>query len=218
MRFIACYTDLYKPHADALRTSLNKLGLTHSIRKYKCRGSWLANCHYIPIFCLKMMEEYPDEPLCYLDADATVEREPLLLHAILDMGVDFACHWLLGKELLNGTMLLAPTEKCKTLMQLWIQEDRANPSKWEQKILQENFDTWAERLKLEWYDLPPTYCRIFDHKKQMKVQYGVDDPENDKYREAVYAHMSPCIMHWQASRKLRHKADVEGKKAKSGVR
>lgn len=191
MIFVGCYTlnTPYEQEAAKLQASLEHHGLRYDIQGYESRGSWLANCHYIPIFCRAMLEKYPHESVVYLDADAKVERFPALLFQIEAEGRDdFAVYHLPREkrwnELLDGTMYFRNTPASRKLVDDWIAQDAREflNGKWEQKVLEE----LLPRAKIKWRALPCEYCFIFDNKIQMRQ--STDDP---------------VIVHYQASRRLR---------------
>ncbi len=193
MIFVACYTidTPYAEEAAKLRASLEAHGLEHDVEGYESRGSWLANCHYIPIFCRKMLEKHRGQSVVYLDADAVVQRFPALLFQVdHDRKVDFAVHhlprpdWKPPGELLDGTMYLRDADATRRLLDAWVLLDEAAFPRgvFEQKVLED----LLPKFKIRWQELPPEYCFIFDNKVQTKA-----------------AREEPSIVHYQASRRLR---------------
>lgn len=185
--FISFYTTdtPYEDEVAYLRDSLDAHGLAHDIRGVPSKGSWIRNAHHIPIFCREMLDEHRGRPLVWLDADAVVNRAPVLFERFRkDERPDFACHHLMGRELLNGTMYIS--QRCRYLFDAWIAADEKEPTVWEQKILEANLDTWLHGYDLTFEELPPEYCLIFDHQQQ---------------RRACSAR--PVIVHNQASRRFK---------------
>jgi hypothetical protein len=196
MKFIACYTKNtpYEEEVKKLRESFQKHGLDFDIEGYESRGSWLANCHFIPIFVKKMLLKYPRDSLVYLDADATVEQFPTLFFDIeQDKEVDFAVYHLVrGKtrELLDGTMYFRNSAASHALVDAWIKKDTEDFSKgvWEQKVLESLLPTFP----IMWGELPTSYCFIFDNPVQGRELRGE----------------MPVIVHHQASRRMKKTVPV----------
>lgn len=209
MIFVACYTldTAYEAEAKKLRASLEHHGLRHDIQGYESRGSWMANVHYIPIFCREMLRKHPGESIVYLDADCIVQRFPVLLFDLDQAeGVDFAVYHLARpqpptmkrdpknryrqievphppwRELLDGTMYFRNTRESRDLVDQWIAQDEREPNKFEQKVLEEMLPS----ADIKWSSLPAEYCFIFDN----DIQKGEAKEE-------------PVIVHYQASRRLR---------------
>lgn len=183
MLFIAFYTlnTRYEREAARLRASLERLGLPHRIEGVPDRGSWAANVHQTAGFLCRMRDEYPTFPLVYVDADAVVWRRPVLFDHLSASGeCDIAVHYRRGRELLNGTLYLAPTDACRRVLNDYRRRCEAQPTfKDEQQFLRQAIEADADlRVRM----LPASYCFIHDLMK--------DDLAGDE----------PVIEHLQASR------------------
>jgi hypothetical protein len=192
MIFVSGYTKdtPYEVEVQNLRKSLECFGLRYDLVPYEHRGSWLANCHYIPIACRDMLKKYPGENIIWLDADAVVQRYPSLLFELEREGkADFAVHMLPREDgwmqLADGTMFIRNNPRGMKLMEDWITNDeKMFPfGTWEQKVLE---DMLPHEKNLVWQDLPAEYCFIFDNETQMKM-----------IKE------EPIIVHYQTSRRFR---------------
>lgn len=185
LRFIACYTvgTEYEREIEHLHASLHRFDLAHWIEPYQSRGTWLDNCWYIPEHIRKAMRQFPEECLVYLDADAVVQRIPSLLFDLAAGDCELAIHHLLGCECLDGTLFVRPSQRTMDFVDEWISRRRKN--EWEQATLGKLIPSWVEGRGLRFRELPPEYCLIFDHERQMQL-----------------CSTAPAIIHYQASRRF----------------
>jgi len=180
--FISFYTrdTPYEAMAARLRETLDAYGLEHRLVGVDSLGLWERNCAYKARFVRDQWRAL-GRPVVWLDADATVEADPVVLR---QCGADFAaCKWE-GWELCSGTLFFNATPAAGRLLDRWVLRCEADPLLWDQMHLDA---AWAdiaseEPLITQW--LPTPYLHIFDHR-------------TDK---------APVIKHWQASRE--HKAAV----------
>lgn len=191
MIFVSYYTTgVYEQVIQKyLLPSLKKWNLKYDIAEVKDRGDWQLNTQFKSKFIKGMLEEYKED-ICFLDADATIEKYPELLFNIPDE-YDIAMHlldWQLmwrgiegqdQRELLSGTMLLKYKENTLKLVDEWIRQIETNKSIKEQKVL-ENI---LLNNKYKYYDLPASYCTI--------KKFDGSIPEYIK---------EPIILHHQVSR------------------
>lgn len=171
--YVSFYTPEYKPFADELEYSLNMFKLKYEIRPIKSFGKWELNCNYKPVFIKEMMEKY-NQPVVWLDADATVESYPTLFD---NTTADIAVHFRNGVELLSGTIFFNNTPKAKELIDIWEKRAKEQPHELDQVSLAYAKTCWKGEVKR----LPERYCNIFD---LMNIP-------------------NPVITHHQASRKYR---------------
>lgn len=185
--YIAYYTENtpYEDEVKMLRASLEKFHLPFDIQSIPSLGSWQENTKYKAIFIQNMLFKYPEYPLVYVDADAVIKSRPLLFSGLTcDIGVHFYDDQVRPeKELLTGTIYVAPTENTKKLIQLWRYINQEYPDRWEQKNLAIALQFMPN---VAIFSLPAAYCLIFD---LMKGQ-----------GEAV-------IEHFQASRRFKEIID-----------
>jgi len=199
MIFVGYYTRL-TPYQIVMSTkllpSLEKWNLDYDIEGIDDRGNWFANTSYKAEFILNMLNKHKQD-VCFLDADATIEKFPELLFKI-PQKYDFACHFLdwylhwrnqrghANRELLSGTMVFRYNPKVLALMEIYIEECRKHPMVWEQKILQ---GVLAKDKNVKILNLPASYCAVvkFDNKVPDYIE-------------------EPVIIHWQASRKYKKKS------------
>ena len=189
--FISFYTrdTPYEQEAERLRTSLNTLNLNYEIRGLKSLGSWVRNCGQKAKFIQGMLEEL-QQPVVWVDADATVVKRPVLFESFEEEKIEFAAHRKHmvtgGKELLSGTLYFKPCSKVNLLLEDWVRNCVRFSDLWDQRLLDHAIRGLPTQHvpKTQW--LPQGYCKIFDRiwREQPKVAY---------------------IVHHQASRRLRRK-------------
>jgi FkbM family methyltransferase len=182
--FICFYTrdTAYEPLAMRLRDTLDAHGLDHQIVGIDSLGAWEHNCAYKARFVRDQWHAL-GRPIVWLDADATVESDPVLLR---HCGADFAVCKYDGWEFGSGTLFFNATPAAGRLLDSWVARCEADPLIWDQMHLDA---AWAdiassEPLITQW--LPESYLHIFDEVGQS----------------------APVITHWQASRE--NKALVSG--------
>jgi hypothetical protein len=188
--FVNFYTANYKARADRLRESLDKFGLKHAIVEIEEEGSFEEIVSKKPEFIGMMMDEHPKaKAIVWLDADAVVVKDPKLFYEL--KGIDMACHWREGVELLSGTMYWSTSNKAKQQLGMWCAAMEhgegfglACP---EQMVLARHIFDWNIRA----YSLPTEYCFIEDL------------PEaNDAARK-----IDPVIIQYAASRTERYRGE-----------
>jgi hypothetical protein len=179
---VSFYTPAYLQQATALRDSLHDFGLDCRIELRPDAGSWFENVRQKPYFIEEQLKRYND-PLCWVDADATIEKKPVLLADL--SRYDIAIHYRNGKELLSGTVYFNTTRAAMDIIDSWksIQLLRTD---WAGQRCLERALGHVPRTKI--FHLPKEYCQIV---APGKVQMG--NPE------------TAVIAHHQASRTFRRK-------------
>lgn len=152
----------YERHAAELIETLDRLDLAHAVWQLPDAGSWVRCCAMKPTFIRQCMEQFPGQPIVYLDADARVRQRPELFYSMTP-GTDFACHYLDGKELLSGTLYFGGTVASVELVEAWQARCRDMPDVWDQQHLQSVVHHGTFNVAY----LPETYCRIYDRQKRM---------------------------------------------------
>ena len=188
--FVSKNSPYEKVVEDYLIPTLKKFNLKYDIDYIGNRGSWIANIQYKPEFIRKMLLKHK-QSIISLDADATIEKNPILFETIQDY--DIAVHYLDWRtwykksydklELLGGTQYFAYNEKVLSLIEEWIRRQQTKVQ-WAQQVFQQLIFERREELKL--YQLPISYCFI----------------ENDRHKEEQ---KDAVILHHQVSRKYRNR-------------
>lgn len=175
--FIGFYTTgtPYANEAAECIKSLESIGLDHEFVGVPNLGKWEWNCAIKPAVILRMMHKHVGRPLVYLDADARVHRYPTAFD-VMPNGIDLACHFRNGTELLSGTLYIGTTEQARWLVGEWLAKCASQPDVWDQKHLQNALAAWPYKV----HQLPAEYVRVFD---------------DDTMGDAV-------ILHGQASRRF----------------
>lgn len=189
-KVVAFYTvdTPYEQESQELKTSLERFKIPHIIKGFPSRNSWVENCAIKPEFILEMLEDNREDIL-YLDADARVFSDLQYFHTVT---ADIGVHYRQGVELLSGTLFFKNNHKTKHLVHTWVREQKQHKNKWDQKVLasciaMQDVMDW----KLQIHKLPVDYCQIFDNKPQAAF---------------------PQIVHYQASRKYKHKINIKDAK------
>lgn len=165
---VSFYTENtgYEREADFLMRSCVAHGMPFDIQGRPSRGEWVENCSMKPGFILDMMGKYPDRPIVWLDADATLQQRPLMFEKI-GPGIDFACCHTefikeIGPQVASGVLYFAPTPKAKDLVVRWNYLCKSNTKAWDQAHLQSLLVGWDGGRTM----LPSAYCHLFDNKNE----------------------------------------------------
>lgn len=143
----------YEQEAEKCIETLDKFRLPRLVHGVESRGSWEKNTQIKAEVIRDTLLAHPG-PVVYIDADARVENDPVLLDQI---ECDVAFHYFRGVELLSGTLFLGNTPRCRSLVDEWIAENQRFPGQWDQKTLQ----LVVERHKdIDWLLLPEEYVYI----------------------------------------------------------
>ncbi len=168
--------------------SLKKWNLSYDIDAFKDKGSWIKNVQHKPQFIKNMLLKHRC-PIVSLDADAVIEKNPILFKKL--KGIDYACHfydWGLWynkpgrEEMLGGTQFFNYNNKILKLVDNWLEEQKKNTI-WAQKVLEKLL---KKDRKIKIYRLPIEYCFI----------------KTDKHPEI---RKNAVIFHNQLSRRWRNK-------------
>lgn len=162
--FVTKDTPYAKVVEEFLIPSLKKWGLSYDIAYIENRGSWVRNIQYKSQLIKSMLLKHKC-PIVSLDADAVIEKDPILFKNLQDY--DYACHyydWSIWynkpkgsrKEMLGGTQYYAYNQKVLNLVDKWIEEQKKS-SIWAQKVLEKILQ---ENKDIKIYELPVEYCFI----------------------------------------------------------
>ncbi len=151
---------------DYLLKSCNKFNIKTHIMSTPNYRNWNRNVAEKPRVIGEMLDLFVagNECLVFLDADAVIEKDPVLFKQI-PLEYDIAFHtldWNLWygynntpakKEVLSGTLFLRNKKVIRDLCSEWYEEAK-NTRIWEQKIL----ENLIGKYNLEIYPLPLDYC------------------------------------------------------------
>ena len=161
--FVSKNTPYEQVANELLIPTLKKFNLPYDIDYMEHRGSWINNVQHKPIFLKNMLLKHKC-PIVSLDADATIEKNPVLFETLTDY--DMAFHYLDWrmwyrknydkKELLGGTMYLNYNDKVLKFLDRWIIK-QSEKIEYAQKVLQPLI---LNNTDLKIYELPLTYCFI----------------------------------------------------------
>lgn len=181
---VAFYTENtpYAEEVQNLIASLKTFNLPMDIVGVPTQGNWDANTHYKAYFIKQMLIRHFPKNILYLDADARVQKYPILFDAAdFDVGVVYNND--VEMVLIGSTLYFANNAKVFELVERWVKGCSLNPTAFDQEILQYLLEQKSHDLQLKVRHLPQTYCQIFDLMKHVG---------------------DPVIEQFQASRRYKH--------------
>jgi hypothetical protein len=193
--YVSYYTigNGYEPEAEGLRRTLEVFRLPYQIVGIPIDGlrgprTWQRAIGYKAEFIREMQHAFPDRPLVWLDADARITQRPRLFDWVT---CDLAAHWFRTKELLSGTLYLAPGKASRFLVEAWVRRNCERPDGRcaDQRNL---MDVVRSRRDLSILNLPPEYAWI-------------DAGSGSDLSARAYGRRYPIIVHRQASRRLKRR-------------
>jgi len=183
---VAYYTTktFYAELSEKLLKTLKQFSILHDVVGIENRGSWIKNTAYKPTFIKSMLLKHHSKNIVYVDCDAEFLKYPELFDTFGgNVGVyvfDRSCYRKSkqGTEVLSGTIFFKNCLKTLSIVERWIDCQRANPKMWDQRTLEKVLNGDFELL-------PGEYCKIFDRMPDI---------------------VDPVIVHYQASRRVRGRA------------
>jgi hypothetical protein len=193
--YVSYYTigNGYELEAEGLRRTLHAFRLPYQVVGIPIDGlrgprTWQRAIGYKAEFIREMQHAFPDRPLVWLDADARIAQRPRLFDWTT---CDLAAHWYRTKELLSGTLYLAPGKASRSVVEAWIRRNCERPDGRcpDQRNL---MDVVRSRRDLSILNLPPEYAWI-------------DAGSGSDLSARAYGPRYPIIVHRQASRRLKRR-------------
>lgn len=151
----------YEQEVKDLESDLKRFNLAYKLYGYESRGDWTKNTMVKAELIQKALNEFPNEDIIWLDADAVILREPTFFHDLKNKEFDICCYYLKTRynpnELLSGTIVFRNNDTVKSLVDDWVNDN--SQVNWDQKILQKYVDgKYADKLKK--LNLPEEYIKI----------------------------------------------------------
>ena len=180
----------YEQEVQNLIKSIADLNLNSDIVGINNLGSWHDNVKYKAKFILSMIKKYPEKKLLFVDADAVINKPPVLFN---NYDCDIAVRWESfnknnNLECLSGTIFIKSNRKTVLLCKRWIAYNAGKPT--ERTFEQINLGKVITEMRNEKIitdkNLPPEYTMIYD---SMRKIYKTE----------------PVIEHFQASRRFKNK-------------
>lgn len=168
---VAFYTPDYEPEYHMLVDSVKGFNIEFYGEKVDLPGRWEERVNHKPIFIKRMLEKFGTD-IVYIDADATIEKDPELFDR-LDCDVAFWLCKRVNSEISAGGTLFFSKESM-WFVDEWIKDCEETKDN-EQDCLWRVINRTNVKKEL----LPIEYCQIFDYPKQSE---------------------NPVIVHHQASR------------------
>lgn len=181
----------YEKEAKKLRVSLERCQYSYHVCRIRNLGSWQKNSQIKAVFIRKMLDEYSQNRLLYLDVDSIMIKPPVLLDKMdADIG---AAHFGTRRELLSGTLYLSNSFQCNRIIQKWVHINSRYPETlpngrkaWDQRTLA----MVLGRMKsVKFAELPQEYVYITG----LTQRYSPD--------------LDPVILHTRGSHRFRRRID-----------
>jgi hypothetical protein len=157
--FCTYYTDAYTQAASDLRDDLERLGLPWRIDKVPEFAAWDLATRYKPKFLREVMDSLSPcrcvPAVCWIDADARIEREPVMLE-VADAPVDVMLHKWQGRETLSGLVWLAINATTRALLDGWERRNARTKTILEQRNLEYAITATGARVRY----LPESYSYL----------------------------------------------------------
>lgn len=189
----------YEAEAAALRETLEEFGLRHDIRSYPHPGNWTLANLLSAQHIRAVREDWPNEPILYLDADARVLAPPTLVEGLALAGYDAAFFFISdggsvsippnSEALCSGTTWWSASPAATAMLDAWVALNRLPEERRGcDQLNLEAIVRWVETNPLvKIFRLRPEYCWIDDISARLYPKAG----------EVV-------IRHTQASRRYKH--------------
>lgn len=196
-KIISYFTPNYKNIAEKyIIPSVNKLELDNYIIEVPDLHSWKANTNYKAYFVKECLEKF-NSSLVFIDADATVNYNPILFNELDNKDIDFAYHLLsweihygrpkdVGKfQFASGTLFFKNNKIIKNLIDKWIEiSKKIYP---DQKSLEKAYN--EHRNELNTMILPREYLYINTQPNGEPPSIPLDNP---------------VVVHHQISREIKN--------------
>jgi hypothetical protein len=149
--FTSFYTAGYEAHASRLVTSLKQRQLEFKVERLDLAGDWDAKCNHRARWIAHTLDDYPDRPVVWLDADTIVFQRPNLFFELAEYPgarrYDIA-YFRRPQGLVGGVIYAEQTTR--DLWQLVQKQEGDEDARLRQAIA-------AYPKPLRYYPLPPSY-------------------------------------------------------------
>lgn len=162
--FISFHTGgNYQRHAEGLADTLRQFGLPFEIEQLPNAGNWCHNCAMKSHFVRSKLND--KRPIVWIDADARIRNRP---EALLKMpaNIDFAAHWLDGRQLCSGTLYFGTGPAARKLVEDWHLRCKMQPDVWDQEHLADAITSGVSVFRLD-----EGYVRIFDRTNPIETVF-----------------------------------------------
>lgn len=182
-------TPHYHDLLARLTAGLESHDVEHEVEHTPDLGSWQRNCAYKSRFIEKMRNKHKNRPVVWIDADATIERNPLPLFLDYQVrDIDIAARMTDNPDhpwnrVMSGTVYFGTRTRVDHLVRRWKHHCMVKPHRWDQVSLALAIE---EKFNGEPYVAVPLdepYCAVAGRRTTQHP---------------------PVIVHWQASRTLKH--------------
>jgi hypothetical protein len=151
---VSCYPRAYgDDHAQQLCEELAEFDIAHHIEAIDTAEGEYIGASEKTAFILRMWQEH-DEPLLFIEADATLSEPPLLPS---NLDCDIALHKWNRWEMSARTLFLGRSPAAEALLQNWHHIATAYPPVWEGYLLDQAWSLTSSQLPLDTVWLPRSY-------------------------------------------------------------
>ncbi|MFA4908561.1 MAG: hypothetical protein WC583_02790 [Candidatus Omnitrophota bacterium] len=183
----------YAKEAQNLVASASALDVPLHVYEYPPTGTWRGNLNYKSACIRRAFDDYPDQDIVFVDADAIFRKWPVLFDELsashaFDLSACFFSYTPRSgerDELLSGTLWIQNGDTGRALVKRWHETGIRRPDVRHQMCLKLAIaDLGKEGVPVRVNRHPFAYTCIFDYRAARKGQ-------------------DPVIEHFQASRRLR---------------
>ena len=171
---ISYYTDeFYAQHCLEMSQTAHFFGLTTHLYEMDSLDDWELNCLQKPLVIAQAMEDFPDDPILFVDSDARFRMYPSLFDNQKGHFGYCKFNW---PEITNGAredievssavLYLKNVAATRNLVSLWKDACERNirdkAKVWDQKVLQKILSGYKWPAKDKVFEIPHSYNQIFD--------------------------------------------------------
>lgn len=188
-------TPEYATLLARLVAGLTRYGVEHDTEDVVDMGSWQRNCAYKSRFVQKMRAKHAGRPVVWIDADATIERDPMRLFTEYEeRGFDIGARMTDNPDhpwnrVMSGTVFFGTRTRVDHLVRRWKHHCMVRPTRWDQVSLAIAIEEGYNNEPYASIALPESHCAVAGRRTTGDA---------------------PVIMHWQASRTLKNVVGDEG--------
>lgn len=182
----------YQAEVQNLINSLNTFKLNYAITATANLGSWRANSNFVASNVLRALEDNPGRDILRVDADAVFFERPTVFEQDgFDADIAAVVHSFRWRqnELMGGTLYFRNCPEVIEFVRQWertIRKDKplSRPGDAIQHLLAIN------EFQLKFVKLPPSYCKIFDHMKDVEGDVIVHYQASRRFKQAINTSLS----------------------------
>jgi len=185
--YITYATPDYTPYMVELVESLLSIGIPKErivASNAYIDGDWFERVKYKPRYVQEVMQKHPETPVCWLDADAVIERKPILIEqCTADIAAAPRPH---HNKYSGGILFFNATPIAAKIVKEWIvltdKADNLAPDEYSITSL-----ILKHRKRIAFQELPITYCWLNSESERepftdCEPVIRINDARKDIYR------------------------------------